>query len=142
MDDTLDCLIIGGGPAGLTAAIYLSRFHLDIMVVDGGKSRAAWIPTSHNHAGFPDGINGEELLDRMKEQAQLYGTQDRNRPGDQAGKGEDGALDRRMGIGPGRGAERAAGDRGGQSPPADGHGPARRRHGARADPLLPDLRRL
>ncbi|MDQ3143842.1 MAG: NAD(P)/FAD-dependent oxidoreductase [Pseudomonadota bacterium] len=74
MDDTLDCLIIGGGPAGLTAAIYLSRFHLDIMVVDGGKSRAAWIPTSHNHAGFPDGINGQQLIDRMKEQAQLYGT--------------------------------------------------------------------
>ncbi len=74
MDDTLDCLIIGGGPAGLTAAIYLSRFHLSIMVVDGGKSRAAWIPTSHNHAGFPGGINGQELLDRMKEQAQLYGT--------------------------------------------------------------------
>ena len=74
MENTLDCLIIGGGPAGLTAAIYLSRFHLDIMVVDGGKSRAAWIPTSHNHAGFPDGINGEELLRRMKEQAQLYGT--------------------------------------------------------------------
>jgi len=73
-NDTLDCLIIGGGPAGLTAAIYLSRFHLDIMVVDGGKSRAAWIPTSHNHAGFPDGINGEELLSRMKQQAQLYGT--------------------------------------------------------------------
>ncbi len=74
MDETLDCLIIGGGPAGLTAATYLSRFHLSIMVVDGGKSRAAWIPTSHNHAGFPDGINGQELLDRMKEQAQLYGT--------------------------------------------------------------------
>ncbi len=75
MDEkTLDCLIIGGGPAGLTAAIYLSRFHLDIMVVDGGKSRAAWIPTSHNHAGFPDGINGKELLLRMREQAQLYGT--------------------------------------------------------------------
>ena len=74
MDDTLDCLIIGGGPAGLTAAIYLSRFHLSIMVVDGGKSRASWIPTSHNHAGFPDGINGQDLLDRMKEQAQLYGT--------------------------------------------------------------------
>ncbi|MCY7397276.1 MAG: NAD(P)/FAD-dependent oxidoreductase [Sphingomonas bacterium] len=74
MDKTLDCLIIGGGPAGLTAAIYLSRFHLDIMVVDGGKSRAAWIPTSHNHAGYPEGINGEELLRRMREQAQLYGT--------------------------------------------------------------------
>jgi thioredoxin reductase (NADPH) len=75
MDDcTLDCLIIGGGPAGLTAAIYLSRYHLDIMVVDGGKSRAAWIPTSHNHAGFPEGIHGSDLLARMKEQAQLYGT--------------------------------------------------------------------
>lgn len=74
MDDILDCLIVGGGPAGLTAAIYLSRFHLSIMVVDGGKSRAAWIPTSHNHAGYPEGINGEELLRRMREQAQLYGT--------------------------------------------------------------------
>ena len=58
----LDCLIIGGGPAGLTAAIYLARFHLDILVVDGGKSRAAWIPCTRNHAGFPDGISGKELL--------------------------------------------------------------------------------
>ncbi len=74
MDKPLDCLVIGGGPAGLTAAIYLSRFHLDIMVVDGGKSRAAWIPVSHNHAGFPDGIPGTELLRRMKDQARLYGT--------------------------------------------------------------------
>ncbi|WP_246450632.1 NAD(P)/FAD-dependent oxidoreductase [Sphingomonas rhizophila] len=76
MSDTppLDCLVIGGGPAGLTAAIYLSRYHLAIMVVDGGKSRAAWIPTSHNHAGFPDGINGVELLERMREQARRFGT--------------------------------------------------------------------
>ncbi len=72
-DDTLDCLIIGGGPAGLTAAIYLARFHLDIMVVDAGKSRASWIPCSHNHAGFPDGINGKELLQLMRTQAQKYG---------------------------------------------------------------------
>lgn len=70
----LDCLIIGGGPAGLTAAIYLSRFHLDIVVVDEGKSRAGWIPCSHNHAGYPDGINGNELLRLMREQAQKYGT--------------------------------------------------------------------
>ena len=72
-DDILDCLIIGGGPAGLTAAIYLARFHLDILVVDGGKSRASWIPCSHNHAGVPDGINGKELLRLMREQAQKYG---------------------------------------------------------------------
>src|SRR5947208_11852282 len=69
----LDCLIVGGGPAGLTAAIYLARFHLNILVVDGGKSRAAWIPCSHNHAGFPDGISGKELLQRMRDQTCKYG---------------------------------------------------------------------
>jgi len=68
-----DCLIIGGGPAGLTAAIYLARFHLKLRVVDAGTSRAAWIPCTHNHAGFPEGISGIELLARMKAQAQLYG---------------------------------------------------------------------
>jgi thioredoxin reductase (NADPH) len=69
----LDCLIIGGGPAGLTAAIYLARFHLALTVVDAGNSRARWIPCTHNHAGFPDGISGEELIARMKAQAQHYG---------------------------------------------------------------------
>ena len=73
MDEPLDCLIVGGGPAGLTAAIYLARFHLDILVIDAGKSRASWIPCTHNHAGFPDGINGKELLNRMRTQAQKYG---------------------------------------------------------------------
>jgi thioredoxin reductase (NADPH) len=73
MDEPLDCLIVGGGPAGLTAAIYLARFHLDILVVDAGKSRAGLIPCTHNHAGFPDGINGKELLERMRAQAQKYG---------------------------------------------------------------------
>jgi thioredoxin reductase (NADPH) len=72
-DKPLDCLVIGGGPAGLTAAIYLARFHLDILVIDGGKSRAAMIPCTRNHAGFPDGISGTELLGRMNEQACKYG---------------------------------------------------------------------
>ena len=72
-DHSLDCLVIGGGPAGLTAAIYLARFHLDATVVDSGDSRASWIPVSHNHAGFPDGIPGTELLERMGEQARRYG---------------------------------------------------------------------
>jgi thioredoxin reductase (NADPH) len=69
----LDCLIVGGGPAGLTAAIYLARFHLDILVVDGGKSRASWIPCTRNVSGFTDGIKGTELLGRMREQARRYG---------------------------------------------------------------------
>ncbi|MDP4575489.1 NAD(P)/FAD-dependent oxidoreductase [Qipengyuania sp. G39] len=68
-----DCIIVGAGPAGLTAAIYLARYHLSIRMFDCGTSRASWIPTSHNHAGFPDGIHGEELLDRMREQAAKYG---------------------------------------------------------------------
>ena len=72
-DAPYDCLIIGGGPAGLTAAIYLARFHLDIHVVDAGNSRASWIPCSHNHAGYPDGISGKELLRLMREQAGKYG---------------------------------------------------------------------
>jgi thioredoxin reductase (NADPH) len=72
-DFDYDCLVIGGGPAGLTAAIYLTRYHLSLKVVDAGKSRANWIPCTHNHAGFPGGISGTELLNRMREQAQMYG---------------------------------------------------------------------
>ena len=72
-DQIDDCIIVGAGPAGLTAAIYLARFHLAIRMFDCGTSRASWIPTSHNHAGFPDGIHGEDLLDRMREQAAKHG---------------------------------------------------------------------
>lgn len=68
-----DCVVVGGGPAGLTAAIYLARYHLSLVVIDGGKSRAAWIPLTHNHPGFPDGISGPDLLDRMRTQAGRYG---------------------------------------------------------------------
>jgi thioredoxin reductase (NADPH) len=73
MADTLDCLVVGGGPAGLTAAIYLTRFRRRVLVVDEAKSRCSWIPTSHNHAGFMQGINGIDLLERMRTQAELYG---------------------------------------------------------------------
>ena len=71
--DVLDCLIIGGGPAGLTAAIYLGRFRRNFIVADAGASRALWIPKSHNHAGFPDGVIGSELVARMRSQAAKYG---------------------------------------------------------------------
>ena len=73
MAKPIDCLIVGGGPAGLTAAIYLARFHLDILLVDDGKGRAESIPCTHNHAGYPDGISGKELVRLMREQAQRYG---------------------------------------------------------------------
>ena len=99
-DEPLDCLVIGGGPAGLTAAIYLSRYHLDIMVVDGGKSRAAWIPCTHNHAGYPDGIKGTELLNRMKEQARRYGTRIEDGQVTRIEKRDDGLFEAEWGSGP------------------------------------------
>ena len=99
-DKPLDCLVVGGGPAGLTAAIYLSRYHLDILLVDGGKSRAAWIPTSHNHAGFPDGINGKELLERMCDQARLYGTRIECGQVTRLEKCDDGLFSAEYGSGP------------------------------------------
>ena len=71
--DSYDVLVVGGGPAGLTAAIYLARFHLNALVVDRGESRASLIPKTHNHAGFPDGISGRQLIDRMREQAVRHG---------------------------------------------------------------------
>ncbi|HET8726450.1 MAG TPA: NAD(P)/FAD-dependent oxidoreductase [Alphaproteobacteria bacterium] len=71
--DPVDCLVIGAGPAGLSAAIYLGRSRRRFLVADAGTSRAAWIPCSHNHSGFPDGIGGKELLARMRDQAERYG---------------------------------------------------------------------
>lgn len=68
-----DCIIIGAGPAGLTAAIYLARFHLRIRLFDNGSSRAALIPRTNNHAGYPEGIPGVDLLLLMRRQAERFG---------------------------------------------------------------------
>ena len=75
MSGAVDCLVVGAGPAGLTAAIYLARFHLGLRIVDAGKSRAALIPRTHNHAGYPGGIAGKELLARMRAQAAEFGAE-------------------------------------------------------------------
>jgi thioredoxin reductase (NADPH) len=69
----LDCAIIGGGPAGLTAAIYLARYRRRIAVFDTGESRLALIPRSHNCPGYPDGIPGKELHSRLRAQLEQYG---------------------------------------------------------------------
>lgn len=68
-----DTLIIGGGPAGLTAAVYLRRFTRHIALVDKGNSRLSWIPVSHNYPGFPEGINGVLLLESLRAQLANYG---------------------------------------------------------------------
>jgi thioredoxin reductase (NADPH) len=69
----LDCAIIGGGPAGLTAAHYLARFNRSFALFDGGDSRAAWIPESHNLPLFTEGIAGRKILGRQREDVQTYG---------------------------------------------------------------------
>ena len=72
-ENLLDCLVVGAGPAGLTAATYLARFRRRILLADAGASRARWIPASHNCPGFPFGVAGNELLARFRLQADTYG---------------------------------------------------------------------
>jgi thioredoxin reductase (NADPH) len=69
----VEVLVIGGGPAGLMASIYLARFKRNIAIVDGGASRAALIPRSHNFPAFTGGLSGGELLERMKQQVAELG---------------------------------------------------------------------
>ena len=69
----VDTLVIGGGPAGLTCAIYLARYRRKVVVVDSMESRAALIPETHNYPGFADGIAGPQLLDALTTQAGNYG---------------------------------------------------------------------
>lgn len=68
----VDCLIVGGGPAGLVAATYLMRYRRSVVVADDGASRAALIPESHNYPGYA-GISGPDLLALLRRQAEHFG---------------------------------------------------------------------
>ncbi|MDX1838074.1 NAD(P)/FAD-dependent oxidoreductase [Legionella taurinensis] len=68
----LDCIIIGGGPAGLVAGMYLARFRREVMIFDTLNSRASYIPMSHNYPGFARGISGMTILKRLKQQLGSY----------------------------------------------------------------------
>jgi thioredoxin reductase (NADPH) len=68
-----DIVVIGAGPAGLTAALYLARYRRKVLVVHDGNSRALRIPTTHNAPGFPEGIDGPLLIERMSRHAAAYG---------------------------------------------------------------------
>jgi thioredoxin reductase (NADPH) len=69
---TWDAIIVGGGIAGLSAAIYLGRAERDTLVIDSGKSMAEWVPKADNYLGFPKGIPGADLLRRGERQAKRY----------------------------------------------------------------------
>jgi thioredoxin reductase (NADPH) len=75
--DDYDVVIIGGGPAGLSAAIYLSRFGLSNVVIEkdiiGGQINLT--SEIENYPGFPEGITGEELSSKMEEQAKKFGSE-------------------------------------------------------------------
>jgi thioredoxin reductase (NADPH) len=75
--DPLDCVILGAGPAGLTALTYLARFHRRAVALGaaGPRARLLLIDRSYNLPGYPDGIPGDVLLRRLREQAEENGGQ-------------------------------------------------------------------
>ncbi len=75
LDDQYDVAIIGGGPAGLTAAIYTARAKMKTIVIENKEvgGEAAATDVIENYPGFPEGINGHALADRMVQQAKNFG---------------------------------------------------------------------
>ncbi len=67
-----DAIVVGAGPAGLLAAVYLARFRRSVAVIDAGQSRVALIPRSHNYPGFGDGVSGLTVLDMLRAQLGHY----------------------------------------------------------------------
>lgn len=72
-----DVIILGAGPAGLTAAIYTTRASLKTLVIAGGKWGGQLMLTTlvENYPGFPQGIQGPELLLNMRQQAERFGAE-------------------------------------------------------------------
>lgn len=72
---TYEVIILGGGPAGLTAGLYTSRARLHTLLIEGGLSGGQMTTTEmiENYPGFPEGVTGEELSRLMEEQAKRFG---------------------------------------------------------------------
>jgi thioredoxin reductase (NADPH) len=67
-----ETLVIGGGPAGLTAALMLARFARTVAVFDAGQGRSTWHQTNHNYLGFPGGIPARKLRELGRRQLAEY----------------------------------------------------------------------
>jgi len=70
--NTREVIVVGGGIAGLSAAIYLGRAQRDTLVIDSGHSMAKWEPVVENYLGFPKGVAGEKLLKNGRRQAKKH----------------------------------------------------------------------
>jgi thioredoxin reductase (NADPH) len=70
--NTREVIVVGGGIAGLSAAIYLGRAQRDTLVIDSGHSMAKWEPVVENYLGFPEGVGGEALLKNGQRQAKKH----------------------------------------------------------------------
>ena len=66
-DHIYDVLIVGGGPAGLSAGIYLQRYLLSTLIIDKGKARSFWMQELHNYLGLPPDSSGRSLLKHAKD---------------------------------------------------------------------------
>lgn len=66
-DQIYDVIVIGGGAGGLSAGIYLQRYHLSSVIIDKGKARSFWIQELHNYLGLPPDTPGRVLLQKGKE---------------------------------------------------------------------------
>jgi len=73
--DPWEVIVVGGGLAGLSAAVYLGRSKRRTLVIESGHSMAVWEPDVENYLGFPQGVSGEDLLRRGREQAKRYEVQ-------------------------------------------------------------------
>lgn len=74
LEGSFDAVVVGGGPVGLTGAVYLARFRRSVLVVDEGGGRAVRIPRTHNYPGFAEGIEGTALVAALQHQALRQGT--------------------------------------------------------------------
>jgi thioredoxin reductase (NADPH) len=77
MQHVYDLIVVGGGPAGLTTSIYAARENLQTLVIDskGLGGQAGVTERLDNYPGFPDGVGGAELADRIVRQARRYGVE-------------------------------------------------------------------
>ncbi|GAA3016881.1 NAD(P)/FAD-dependent oxidoreductase [Kitasatospora albolonga] len=69
---TADAIVVGGGPAGLSAALYLARYNRSVLVFDSGHGRSTHHQTNHNYLGFPKGIATVELRELARRQLEPY----------------------------------------------------------------------